>query len=1437
MLATVSPSNDKTTVRTKVPNPSLRVRTAMVCVLLVIAVTSGVCGWKHYNTFEQVECFGELLSLAGKQRSHSQYISRIITELSQPNGSIVFNSQSLQSRIHTIKSDRARIRELLGVLPSNSSVDDIKNRIVSSQRIQQVLIDSALEWHECHSLQQDATALLHLTQRNAEESYQAMESLVSSILEYHKTWIGNSEKTIASTQVVMLAVLGLCFILVVNPCVRYFKEQYSKVCDKQLSYERLAMVAETISSAVVITDSLERIVWVNDGFTRLTGYTLDETVGRRPGELLQCERTSQETVKAIRHAVKQLEPCHFEIVNRAKNGVEYWSDLSIQPIRDEHGVHTGYIAIQSDVTESVTSRLNQQELSERLSLAVNGSNVGLWDSQFDDDGNEWWSPKLYELLEYDPSEIKPGLNSLIDLIHPDSRERIFKALEKAFVERSTFDEQFLLRTKSGEYRWFLARAKVFVNEDNISTRFAGSLKDIHDRQVAKENLENSTHFFQSILDSLAAQIAILDENGFIIESNKSWKKHSEANSDIGLKLDMGVNYINAWQKTNAIDELTVDKCVSGIKQIIARETQFFAIEYSVGDGPEKRWLVTSFSRSTINGKLRVVVSQEDITQLKQVQEERHSLEERLSFAIEGAGDGVWDWDITTGYVLYSKSWCEMLGYDQRDIPPNLEGWSKTIHPDDLPTAIKMVEEYFEGMHSLYVQEYRMLCKDGSYKWILSRGKIVSRDPSGKALRMVGTHTDISERKRYEIEALHNAQLLVSSNVALEEAQALGKIGSWSYDLKTHSMEWSKQTWRMLTGDESTGQASLEAMLASHLPEDAEKLRNAFEEVKNTGKAFSFVLRINSIDGIRYLHSEGRAHYETVNTIDRIYGTMADVTIDVEREESLRLAREEAESSSRSKSEFLANMSHEIRTPMTAIMGFADLLIEDGQCINDADTRFEYVATIKRNGEHLLSIINDILDISKIEAGKMEVEMIEMSPNAIIQDVVSMMHAKAAEKNVRLKVDIQNELPEVIESDPVRLRQILINLLGNAIKFTDEGNVTLQASFQNGDPGSIKFTVIDTGIGMSNRQLERLFAAFEQADASTTRKYGGSGLGLRISKRLAEMLGGTITVESKLGQGSKFIATVATGSAVFFVRSDAKTEIRHEVVPTASVSNKSSIDGIRILLAEDGIDNQRLISHHLRKAGAIVTVVDNGKLAVEWLSEQDSLDGQLKNPLPIDLLISDMQMPEMDGYTACKLLREKGFDLPIIALTANAMRGDAEKCINAGCDIHLPKPINRLDLIRECARLAEVGSTLHSKKHNVITASSTNLVFEKTHQKEESDMPSSSGKPTLVSEFYDDPDMQELVEEYLLSLTNQVNSLSIYLSENRLDLLGRLSHQIRGSGGSYGFPVISKAAEKAELLIKQNADPNAIHESILELVSICKSALPNKCSQEEVANNL
>ena len=417
--------------------------------------------------------------------------------------------------------------------------------------------------------------------------------------------------------------------------------------------------------------------------------------------------------------------------------------------------------------------------------------------------------------------------------------------------------------------------------------------------------------------------------------------------------------------------------------------------------------------------------------------------------------------------------------------------------------------------------------------------------------------------------------------------------------------------------------------------------------------------------------------------------VSDVTESKRAANALREARDAAEAATRTKSEFLANMSHEIRTPMTAILGYADLLADEWQGGLTQRQRIEYLDTIKRNGEHLLAIINDILDISKIETGKMAVESIEMQPMQIVQDVVSLMLVKARDKGLYLQVIQESAVPATILSDPVRMRQVLMNLVGNAVKFTESGGVRILVRYEN-EPGSggaapmLCFAIVDTGIGITAEQQARLFSPFEQADASTTRRFGGTGLGLRISKKLAEMLGGDIAVTSEVGKGSTFTfslrAPMPANAEMLHVENGT-----HVVTPDkAENDRRPMLRGVRILLAEDGDDNRMLIAHHLRAAGAMVTAVENGRLAVEALTLDGSVDGELAPAWRFDLIITDMQMPEMDGYAATRLLRAKGYTGVIIALTAHAMAGDAEKCIAAGCNSYMSKPIDRGVLIETCA---------------------------------------------------------------------------------------------------------------------------------------------------------
>lgn len=525
------------------------------------------------------------------------------------------------------------------------------------------------------------------------------------------------------------------------------------------------------------------------------------------------------------------------------------------------------------------------------------------------------------------------------------------------------------------------------------------------------------------------------------------------------------------------------------------------------------------------------------------------------------------------------------------------------------------------------------------------------------------------------------------------------------------------------------------------------------------------------------------------------GVQRDVTADIQRERELAMALSQAEAANRSKSEFLANMSHEIRTPMTAILGFAEQLASGSL---SPDERTDAAETIHRNGKHLLAIINDILDISKMDAGKLEIHRAPCDVRAILAEVGSLMRVRAIEKGLSLEFECDGPIPEAIETDELRLRQILLNLVGNAIKFTETGGVTIRARCAGAGQGNslIQFSVIDTGMGIPPKVLPTLFRPFIQADATLTRRFGGTGLGLSIARRLAVMLGGDIDVDSTPGQGSTFRASVACGSlnGVRMLTQPveaAKEDPRGPKLQTDVQSPASQPLNCRLLLTEDGLDNQRLIAHVLRKAGAEVHVVENGELAV-----QAALDA-LTASIPFDVILMDMQMPVMDGYSATRRLRESGYQHPIIALTAHALAGDREKCIAAGCDDYATKPINRATLIAMIRKHFDDG--------------------------ESSMMETRTNPQRLVSELASDPDFAELLEAFVSEMPKRISALEAALAASDLETLARLAHQLKGSAGGYGFPTITDAAKDLEQGAKTRGELTVLRKQMDALIDLCRRA--------------
>jgi signal transduction histidine kinase/CheY-like chemotaxis protein len=574
----------------------------------------------------------------------------------------------------------------------------------------------------------------------------------------------------------------------------------------------------------------------------------------------------------------------------------------------------------------------------------------------------------------------------------------------------------------------------------------------------------------------------------------------------------------------------------------------------------------------------------------------------------------------------------------------------------------------------------------------------------------------------------------------------------------------------------------------------------------------------------------------------------DITRQKRAEEEFQKAKEDAELANMAKSAFLANTSHEIRTPMNAILGYAEMLEDPKQSEQE---RQHCVNTIRRNGEHLLAIINDILDISKIEAQKLTIEKIACDLPELVAEVVNLTRPGAFKKGLEFEVEFDPILPRRIETDPLRTRQVLLNLIGNAIKFTEKGKIKLAvrreiAYFTH----AIRFDVTDTGIGMTAEQMSRLFEPFTQADVSTTRKFGGTGLGLTISRKLARLLGGDIGVSSLAGTGSTFSFTIDGGPrlGVPLVHNLTADQLPSGAEKKEAATEETQLMG-RVLLAEDGEDNRDLIASHLWRAGLEVVIAGTGRLAVDAAHAEH-----------FDVVLMDMQMPELDGYSAARMLRDAGFKIPIIALTAHAMPEDRVKCLDAGCTEYLSKPISRLNLIRTLSRflpaapVTREASGTQSQDEAPKDGARTEREESPTEARDEAskDAPREESWPTkgaktdatplpplpaqlMRSTLENENSLRELLTRFIARLPQRVANLNDLVRQQDLEELRRAVHQLKGAAGGYGFPQITDAAARAEKKISPEAALEEIRGEVESLVRVVRNVEGYDVSKEAASS--
>jgi PAS domain S-box-containing protein len=1012
-----------------------------------------------------------------------------------------------------------------------------------------------------------------------------------------------------------------------------------------------------------VADADGTLLRVNEVLAERLGYRPVEMVGRRLAEF-EALTTRGQTVLASEPRAAGVELCEASLFTREGREIRVETHFS-------RGTWDGRPAIFG-ISRDITQRRRIEQALCDTTVFLNETNriarLGGWKANPETD-YLLWTQGVYDIIEA-PRGYRPGLREGLRYYCPEYLGVLRDKVAGCLATGIPFTQEAELVTAAGKRLWVEVRAFSAVTDGNDPC-VMGTIQDISDRKRIEQTLHESERNFRTFFETVEDIVLICAPDGRIIHSNPAAVRKLGYGADElhGMHV-LELHPADKQEEARAILQSMLkgerrscpiplsarngspipvetrvwfgmwngEKCLFGICKdlsdqqaalqkfnrlflnnptlmaVIRREDRMFT------DANDVLLRTLGFSRSEVIGRtpaelgllvdaqdrldlvseleaggrishrelkvrarngtiLHGLVSAEvidnqleqsllvvmiDLTEQKKAEAAVRESQERLARIIEGTNVGTWEWNVQTGEATFNERWAEIVGYRLDDLAPlGIQTWLDLVHPQDLQRSEEQLREVFARRRSHYDLECRMKHRNGHWVWIHDRGKVIEWTDAREPLRMAGTHADITDRKRAEAE-------LVTTNRRLAEETA----------------------------------------------------------------------RANALAA-------------------------------------------EAKAANTAKSEFLANMSHEIRTPMTAVVGFAEVITE-GCCATCDYGREEMpvaIDAIRRNGEHLLALINDILDLSKIEADKITIEHRACSPHELIAEVESLVSVKARSKGLAFSTEFVGPLPRQIRTDPLRLRQILVNLVGNAVKFTDSGAVRLITRMASPGGAVLQFDVVDTGIGMTAEQVKRLFQPFGQADASTTRRFGGTGLGLVISKRLAHLLGGDVVLtDSRPGAGTRFRVTVATGclDGVPMLEGScgepAGTGAGLNAPPALPSPGAPPLENLRILLADDGPDNQRLICRMLSSTGAAVEVAGSGRIAVDE-ALRAARAGQ-----PFDLILMDLQMEEMDGYEATSRLRAAGYTGRILALTADAVEV-RQKCLDAGCDDYAGKPVDRDCLIR------------------------------------------------------------------------------------------------------------------------------------------------------------
>lgn len=1004
----------------------------------------------------------------------------------------------------------------------------------------------------------------------------------------------------------------------------------------RLEQLRMAIDEHAIVSAADVDG---RITYVNDRFCQLSGYAQGELIGQNH-RIVKSGLHDQFFYENLWRTIKAGKVWHGEVCNRRKDGALYWVEATIVPILDTRGQVKQYLSIRTDITAQKHKEEELRISSERFSRGQVFANIGTWDWNIQT-GELYWSERIAPLFGYPAGNLETSYENFLKAVHPDDRQAVIAAVNASVERDLSYEIEHRVVWPDGQVRWLLERGAVVRDAQGTPQHMLGVVQDIHERKLAQlalagseQQLADTNRMLQLVLDNIPVGVFWKDTASRYLGCNKAFAQDAGLTDPariVGLD-DDALPWAGKAEDYRRDDREVMTRMAPKLNYV----------EDEVTASGAHLWLNTSKlplldAQDQLIGVLGVYT---DISENVEAQRKLRESEERFAFAVEGPGDGIWDWNMLSGAMPLSGNYEGMLGYAHGELEPSIEAWVQSVHPDDLARVQQTLQDYLAGKSPAYTVELRLRCKDDSYKWVLCRGTVVARNEAGEPVRMIGIHSDISERKEDEERLTLFRRIFEASSQCIGIADGQGRQ---LYQNRAHAEAYGYS-------DEEIHGRSFEMFM----PDDPDPaVTSELQAAIAAGRTWSGLIPLRRKDGSVFISASsiGFVKDEKGQT-QYLFNIFTDFSAELARRQELAQAKEVAERANQAKSDFLSSMSHELRTPMNAIIGFAQMLEYDTGLNAD---QHDNVHEILKAGRHLLELINEVLDLAKIESGRIDLSLEPVNLSAVIDDCRQLIQPMAAARNIELYLDTPPG--KIVRADRVRLKQVLLNLFSNAVKYNREhGSIRLEATA--GASGRMRIAVIDTGPGIPAERLGELFQPFNRLDAEQS-QIEGTGIGLTITRRLVEMMGGEVGVDSEVGQGSRFWIELPTETSA--------TPIAAAGPKETTATEPALAHQRQVLCIDDNPVNLKLIAHMLgTRPNLRVITAHTPELGIELALAHRP-----------DLILLDINMPGMDGYQVLEVFKADARlrRIPVVAVTASAMPRDIERGRAAGFRDYLTKPLD------------------------------------------------------------------------------------------------------------------------------------------------------------------